>query len=97
MDKLYLMTHKEIAQKMGLIKHHDLISGVNNLSSTSLNNLRRANPTKYEIVMLGLIVKQLKINFNDLMFLSQAKNIKNKNFDINDLLYINLLTNYQKS
>jgi len=50
--------------------------------------------------MLGLIVKKLHINFNDLIFFSEAlkfKNIKNKNFDINDLLFINLLSNYQKS
>ena len=78
-------------------KTTDLTSGVKNLSASSLNNLKISNPTKYEVVMLGLIVKQLKINFNDLMFLSQAKDIKDKNFDINDLLYINLLTNYQKS
>jgi hypothetical protein len=50
--------------------------------------------------MLGLIVKKLHINFNDLIFFSEAlkfKNIKNKNLDINDLLFINLLSNYQKS
>lgn len=97
MDDLCLLTPPEIAKKIGAKKTTDLTSGVKNLSASSLNNLKISNPTKYEVVMLGLIVKQLKINFNDLMFLSQAKDIKDKNFDINDLLYINLLTNYQKS
>lgn len=100
MDDLCLLTPPEIAKKIGAKKTTDLTSGVKNLSASSLNNLKISNPTKYEIVMLGLIVKKLHINLNDLIFFSEAlkfKNIKNKNFDINDLIFMNLLSNYQKS
>ena len=80
MDDLCLLTPPEIAKKIGAKKTTDLTSGVKNLSASSLNNLKISNPTKYEIVMLGLIVKKLHINFNDLIFFSEAlkfKNIKN--------------------
>ena len=82
MDDLCLLTPPEIAKKIGVKKTTDLTSGVKNLSASSLNNLKIANPTKYEIVMLGLIVKKLHINFNDLIFFSEAlkfKNIKKNN------------------
>lgn len=100
MDDLYLLTPLEIAKKIGAKKTTNLTNSVKNLSGASLNNLKKANPTKYEVVMLGLVVKKLNINFNDLIFFSEAlkfKNIKNKNFDMNDLLFLNLLSNYQKS
>ncbi|MFW2525450.1 hypothetical protein [Aliarcobacter butzleri] len=97
MDDLYLLTPLEIAKKIGAKKTTDLTNSVKNLSGASLNNLKKANPTKYEVVMLGLVVKKLNIGFNDLIFFSEAKNIKNKNLNINDLLFLNLLSNYQKS
>ena len=61
MDDLCLLTPPEIAKKIGAKKTTDLTSGVKNLSASSLNNLKISNPTKYEIVMLGLIVKKLHI------------------------------------
>lgn len=97
MDDLYLLTPLEIAKKIGAKKTTDLTNSVKNLSGASLNNLKKANPTKYEVVMLGLVVKKLNIGFNDLIFFSEAKNIRNKNLNINDLLFLNLLSNYQKS
>lgn len=100
MDDLCLLTPPEIAKKIGAKKTTDLTSGVKNLSASSLNNLKISNPTKYEIVMLGLVAKKLNIGLNDLIFFSEAlkfKNIKNKNFAINDLLFMNLLSDYQKS
>ncbi|MFW2610328.1 hypothetical protein [Aliarcobacter butzleri] len=97
MDDLSLLSAPEIAKKIGAKKTTDLTNDVKNLSASSLNNLKIANPTKYEVVMLGLVAKKLNIGFNDLIFFSEAKNIRNKNLNINDLLFLNLLSNYQKS
>ena len=65
-------TPLKIAKKFGL-DIQDLVSNVDCLGEVSLLNLKRRNPKKYEITMIGLIAKELNIGINDLLYMHQVK------------------------
>ena len=56
----------------------DLIGNANNITVQSLSNLKKTNPNKYEVVVLGLVAKKLNINVDDLIFLNEFKNNSEK-------------------
>lgn len=72
-----LPTPTQVA-KMYNISLDDLISDIDNLSHTSLLNLRRTNPKKYEVTVLGLVSNNYKISLDDLVVLKEKKEILNK-------------------
>ena len=65
-------TPLKIAKKFGL-NIQNLVNDVDCLSEVSLLNLKRRNPKKYEITMIGLIAKELNIGINDLLYMHQVK------------------------
>ena len=71
---LQLLSPTEIAKAIGGKKSTDLIGDINNISVHSLISLKKTNPTKYEVVTLGLIAKKLDLNVNDLLYLRDLKN-----------------------
>lgn len=78
MQNIQLLSPTEIAKAIGEKKSTDLIGNANNITVQSLSNLKKANPNKYEVVILGLIVKKLNINVDDLIFLNEFKNNSEK-------------------
>lgn len=75
---LQLLSPTEIAKVIGEKKSTDLIGDIDNISISSLIGLKKTNPNKYEVVILGLITKKLNINIDDLIFLSELKNNSKK-------------------
>lgn len=75
---IQLLSPTEIAKAIGEKKSTDLIGDINNISISSLIGLKKTNPNKYEVVILGLITKKLNINVDDLIFLSERKNNSEK-------------------
>lgn len=75
---LQLLSPTEIAKAIGEKKSTDLIGDINNISISSLIGLKKTNPNKYEVVILGLITKKLNINVDDLIYLSERKNNSEK-------------------
>ncbi|MDX9901434.1 MAG: hypothetical protein RBT22_08085 [Aliarcobacter sp.] len=75
---IQLLSPTEIAKAIGEKKSTDLIGDIDNISISSLIGLKKTNPNKYEIVILGLITKKLNINIDDLIFLSERKNNSEK-------------------
>ncbi len=75
---LQLLSPTEIAKAIGEKKSTDLIGDIDNISISSLIGLKKTNPNKYEVVILGLITKKLNINVDDLIFLSERKNNSEK-------------------
>lgn len=65
-------TPLKIAKKFGL-DIQSLVNNVDCLSEISLLNLKRRNPKKYEITMIGLIAKELGISMNDLFYMYRIK------------------------
>ena len=65
-------TPLKIAKKFGL-KIENLVNNVECISEVSLLNLKRRNPKKYEITMIGLVAKELNVSMNDLMYIHQLK------------------------
>lgn len=65
-------TPLKIAKKFGL-KIENLVNNVECISEASLLNLKRRNPKKYDITMIGLIAKELNIGINDLLYIHQVK------------------------
>lgn len=68
---IQLLSPTEIAKAIGEKKSTDLIGDIDNISISSLIGLKKTNPNKYEVVILGLITKKLNINVDDLIFLSE--------------------------
>ena len=66
-------TPLKIAKKFGL-DIQSLVNNVDCLSQISLLNLKRRNPKKYEITMIGLVAKELNISMNDLFYMHKVKN-----------------------
>lgn len=79
---IQLLSPTEIAKAIGEKKSTDLIGDIDNISISSLIGLKKTNPNKYEVVILGLITKKLNINVDDLIFLSEL----NKNNSEKSLL-----------
>ncbi len=77
-QNIQLLSPTEIAKAIGEKKSTDLIGDIDNISISSLIGLKKTNPNKYEIVILGLITKKLNINIDDLIFLSERKNNSEK-------------------
>lgn len=77
-QNIQLLSPTEIAKAIGEKKSTDLIGDINNISISSLIGLKKTNPNKYEVVILGLITKKLNINVDDLIFLSERKNNSEK-------------------
>ncbi|GEM_PF-6275399 len=75
---IQLLSPTEIAKAIGEKKSTDLIGDIDNISISSLIGLKKTNPNKYEVVILGLITKKLNINVDDLIFLSERKNNSEK-------------------
>ena len=75
---IQLLSPTEIAKAIGEKKSTDLIGDIDNISISSLIGLKKTNPNKYEVVILGLITKKLNINVDDLLFLSERKNNSEK-------------------
>jgi hypothetical protein len=75
---IQLLSPTEIAKAIGEKKSTDLIGDIDNISISSLIGLKKTNPNKYEVVILGLITKKLNINIDDLIFLSERKNNSEK-------------------
>ena len=73
-QNIQLLSPTEIAKAIGEKKSTDLIGDIDNISISSLIGLKKTNPNKYEVVILGLITKKLNINVDDLIFLSERKN-----------------------
>lgn len=71
---IQLLSPTEIAKAIGGKKSTDLIGDANNISVHSLISLKKTNPSKYEVVTLGLIAKKLDLNVNDLLYLRDLKN-----------------------
>lgn len=65
-------TPLKIAKKFDL-NIQSLVNDVDYLSEVSLLNLKRRNPKKYEITMIGLVAKKLNIGINDLLYMHQVK------------------------
>lgn len=65
-------TPLKIAKKFGL-KIENLVNNVECISEASLLNLKRRNPKKYEITMIGLVAKELNISMNDLLYMYRVK------------------------
>lgn len=77
---LQLLSPTEIAKAIGGKKSTDLIGDTNNISVHSLISLKKTNPSKYEVVTLGLIAKKLDLNVSDLLYLRDLKNKFKKSF-----------------
>ena len=77
-QNIQLLSPTEIAKAIGEKKSTDLIGDIDNISISSLIGLKKTNPNKYEVVILGLITKKLNINVDDLIFLSELKNNSEK-------------------
>lgn len=77
-QNIQLLSPTEIAKAIGEKKSTDLIGDIDNISISSLIGLKKTNPNKYEVVILGLITKKLNINVDDLIFLSERKNNSEK-------------------
>lgn len=75
---IQLLSPTEIAKAIGEKKSTDLIGDIDNISISSLIGLKKTNPNKYEVVILGLITKKLNIKVDDLIFLSERKNNSEK-------------------
>lgn len=78
MQNIQLLSPTEIAKAIGEKKSTDLIGNANNITVQSLSNLKKTNPNKYEVVVLGLVAKKLNINVDDLIFLNEFKNNSEK-------------------
>lgn len=76
-SKHLLPTPSKVAKRVN-IPVADLISTVGNISHSSLNNLRKANPEKYAVIILGLLSKNYDLDINDLMILKEKKEILKK-------------------
>lgn len=74
MQNIQLLSPTQIATSIGGKKSTDLIGDINNISVQSLISLKKTNPSKYEVVALGLIAKKLDVNVNDLLYLRDLKN-----------------------
>ncbi len=72
-----LPTPSKIAKRIN-VSVNDLISSIDNVSHSGLNNLRKANPKKYRVVVLGLISNAYDLDLNDLMALKEKKEILKK-------------------
>jgi DNA-binding Xre family transcriptional regulator len=76
MIDLKLLTPSQIAPIVGFKRGNDLVLKIKSVSHQSLSNLRKENPEKYEIFMLGLICKKLNIGIDDFLDYNSKEEVK---------------------
>ena len=68
MQEISLVDLKQIAKALGFRNGLDLIGrDVPNLTTASLNNMKKNNPRKYELLIFGFCCERLNLNIQDLI------------------------------
>lgn len=62
----------DIAKKLG-ITVAEFVDGIDNTSSQQLAELRKNNPNKYELQILGIVCKKLNLDIDELIKYSELK------------------------
>lgn len=62
----------DIAKKLG-ITVAEFVDGIDNTSSQQLAELRKSNPNKYELQILGIVCKKLDLDIDELIKYSELK------------------------
>lgn len=76
MQKISLVDLREIAKALGFKSGLDLIGkDVPNLTTSSLNNIKKNNPRKYELLIFGFCCQRLNLNIQDLIQTAEKKKI----------------------
>lgn len=76
MQKISLVDLKEIAKALGYKNGLDLIGkDVPNLTTSSLNNIKKNNPRKYELLIFGFCCQRLNLSVQDLIQTREKKTI----------------------
>ena len=76
MQKISLVDLREIAKALGFKSALDLIGNdVPNLTTASLNNMKKNNPRKYEALIFGFCCERLNLSVQDLIQKAEKKKI----------------------
>ncbi len=76
MQEISLVDLKQIAKALGFRNGLDLIGrDVPNLTTASLNNMKKNNPRKYELLIFGFCCERLNLSIQDLVQVAEKKKI----------------------